>query len=74
VLHAPLISSVLTLCFVFFWQQTRGQKVLDWMVASITGIQSPLNFFLVPHFQNICYLSLGQDFALHFGDETATYT
>jgi hypothetical protein len=27
-------------------QQTRRQKVLDWMVASITGIQSPTNFLL----------------------------
>jgi hypothetical protein len=27
----------------------------------------------VPHFQNICYLSSCHDFALHFGDETATY-
>jgi hypothetical protein len=24
----------------------------------------------VSHFQNICYLSLCPDFALHFGDET----
>jgi hypothetical protein len=31
---------------MFFRQQTRRQKVLDWMVASITGIQSPLNFVL----------------------------
>jgi hypothetical protein len=29
-----------------FWQQARGQKVLDWMVAFITRIQSPLNFLL----------------------------
>jgi hypothetical protein len=29
-----------------FRQQTRGQNVLDWMVANITQIQSPLNFFL----------------------------
>jgi hypothetical protein len=29
-----------------FRQQTRRQKVLDWMVASITWIQSPLNFLL----------------------------
>jgi hypothetical protein len=57
------------------------------MVASITRVQSPLNFLLnqalicyrpqisksVPHFQNICYLSLCHDFDLHFGDETATY-
>jgi hypothetical protein len=28
----------------FFLQHTRRQKVLDWMVASITRIQSPLNF------------------------------
>jgi hypothetical protein len=29
-----------------FRQQTRRQKVLDRMVASITCIQSPLNFLL----------------------------
>jgi hypothetical protein len=27
-------------------QQTRRQKVLDWMVVSITRVQSPLNFVL----------------------------
>jgi hypothetical protein len=32
--------------FYGFRQQTRGQKVLDRMVASITGVQSPLNFLL----------------------------
>jgi hypothetical protein len=30
----------------FFGQQTWRQKVLSWMVASITRIQSPLNFLL----------------------------
>jgi hypothetical protein len=34
------------LTVTFFWQQVRGQKVLDQMVACITRIQSPLNFFL----------------------------
>jgi hypothetical protein len=29
-----------------FQQQTKRQKVLDWIVASITIIQSPLNFLL----------------------------
>jgi hypothetical protein len=29
-----------------FRQQTRRQKVLNWMVTIITRIQSPLNFFL----------------------------
>jgi hypothetical protein len=29
-----------------FWQQVRGQKVLDWTVAYITRIQSPLDFLL----------------------------
>jgi hypothetical protein len=32
------------LMFKFFWRQTRKQKVLDRMVASITRIQSSLNF------------------------------
>jgi hypothetical protein len=32
--------------FYVFRQQMRGQKVLDRMVASITGVQSPLNFLL----------------------------
>jgi hypothetical protein len=32
--------------FYIFRQQMRGQKVLDWMVASIIQIQSPLNFLL----------------------------
>jgi hypothetical protein len=32
--------------FYVFRQQTRRQNVLDWIVASITRIQSPLNFLL----------------------------
>jgi hypothetical protein len=34
------------LIFYAFRQQTWRQKVLNWMVASITRIQSPLNFLL----------------------------
>jgi hypothetical protein len=69
-------------------QQTRRQKALDWMVASITPIQSPINFLLnqvlivivvpniwtVPNFRNICYLSSCHVFVLYSVDETATYT
>jgi hypothetical protein len=56
------------------------------MVESITGVQSPINFLLnqvsfvivVPKYLSCAifsnrYLSL-YDFALHFGDETATCT
>jgi hypothetical protein len=32
--------------FYVYRQQTRRRKVLGWMVASITRIQSPLNFLL----------------------------
>jgi hypothetical protein len=33
--------------FYVFRQQTRKQKVLDWMVANITEVQSPLIFLLI---------------------------
>jgi hypothetical protein len=33
-----------------------------------------LNIWTIQHFQNISQLSLCHDFALHSGDETATYT
>jgi hypothetical protein len=32
-----------------FRQQTRRQRFLDWIVVSITRIQSPLNFLLNHH-------------------------
>jgi hypothetical protein len=69
--------------FYVFRQQTRSEKILDWMVTSITQIQFPTesNFYLssfpniwtVPHCQSICQLSLCHDFALHSDNETATF-
>jgi hypothetical protein len=43
VLH-PYSSTCKIIILYISRQQTRRRKVLDWMVASITRIQSPLNF------------------------------
>jgi hypothetical protein len=71
--------------FYIFRQQKIRQKVLDLMVTSITRVQSSLifpepyfeslssfpNIWIVPRFQK---LTLYNDFEVHAGDETATYT
>jgi hypothetical protein len=75
------------LIFYVFRQQMRRQKVMDWMIANITRIQSALNFplnqilicycrtqiFQPWHFQRICLLFICLDFDLHSVDEI-TYT
>jgi hypothetical protein len=62
--------------FYIFWQQTRRQKVLDWMVANITEFGLLLlsswiifwfvivipNIWTVTHFKMICLLFLCPDF------------
>jgi hypothetical protein len=40
------IMLLYVIMFTFLREQMRRQKVLDWMVASITRVQSPLNFLL----------------------------
>jgi hypothetical protein len=69
-------------------RQEDRQKILGWIVASITSIQTPLNSLLnqvlsiivVPKYLNCAtFLKhrlavLCHDFALYSGDQTATYT
>jgi hypothetical protein len=47
------ITGPYILILVSFRQQARKQKLLDWMVARFTGIQSPINLLLKQTL--ICY-------------------